>query len=170
MEAASLGHRLPGADYLRKIMARNIPPAPIAAMLGFDLAEIGDGFTVFTMKPGEHHYNRLAMVHGGVICTLLDSAMGCAVHTIVPKGRTCSTAELKVNFVQPITRETPLLGAEGTVIHSGRQLATAEGKLLDSTGRLYAHGVATCLIFELPVAERRKAAVGAWRHGLRGFG
>ena len=150
VEAASLGKGLPGADYLSKIMVGAIPPPPIAVTLGFDLAEIGEGFAVFTLTPGEHHYNPLATMHGGVICTLLDSAMSCAIHTVVPKGGAYTTAELKVNFVRPITRDTPPVRAEGRLIHRGRQLATAEGKLLDRTGRLYAHGVTTCLIFPAP--------------------
>jgi uncharacterized protein (TIGR00369 family) len=153
VEAARLGHGLSGADYLRKIIAGDIPKPPIALTLGFDLAEIGEGFAVFTLVPGEHHYNPLATMHGGVICTLLDSAMGCAVHTVVPKGSSYTTAELKVNFVRPITRDTPPVRAEGRVIHRGRQLATAEGKLLDGSGRLYAHGVTTCLLFAAPAAD-----------------
>ena len=153
VEAARLGQGLSGADYLRKIIAGDIPKPTVALTLGFDLAEVGDGFAVFTLVPGEHHYNPLATMHGGVICTLLDSAMGCAVHTVVPKGSTYTTAELKVNFVRPITCDTPPVRAEGRVIHRGRQLATAEGKLLDGTGRLYAHGVTTCLLFATPAAD-----------------
>lgn len=150
VEAADLARGLSGPEYLAKIVSGEVPPPPIAVTLGFELSEIGEGFAVFTMKPAEYHYNPLATVHGGVICTLLDSAMSCAIHTLVPKGRAYTTAELKVNFVRPITRETPLVRAEGRVIHPGRQLATSEGKLIDEKGRLYAHGVATCLIFEVP--------------------
>ena len=151
VEAATLGRGLAGADHLRKILAGEIPPPPIAATLGFDLVDIGDGFAAFALTPGEHHYNPLATVHGGVVCTLLDSAMSCAVHTTLAEGRAYLTAELKVNFVRPITRETPSpLRAEGRVIHSGRRLATSEGRLVDAAGRLCAHGVATCLLFEAP--------------------
>jgi uncharacterized protein (TIGR00369 family) len=149
LEAAGLGRGLSGPEYLARIRSGEVPPPPISATLGFRLAEIGEGFAVFDMKPEEFHYNPLATVHGGVICTLLDSAMSCAVHTLLPKGRGYTTAELKINFVRPITRETPLVRAEGRVIHPGRQLATAEGKLVDANGRLYAHGVATCLMFDL---------------------
>jgi uncharacterized protein (TIGR00369 family) len=150
IETAGLGRGLSGPEYLEKIRSGAVPPPPIGVTLGFRLAEIGEGFAVFDMKPEEFHYNPLATVHGGVICTLLDSAMSCAVHTLLPKGRGYTTAELKINFVRPITRETPLVRAEGRVIHPGRQLATSEGKLLDAQGRLYAHGVATCLMFDLP--------------------
>jgi uncharacterized protein (TIGR00369 family) len=150
IETAGLGRGLSGPEYLEKIRSGAVPPPPIAVTLGFRLAEIGEGFAVFDMKPEEFHYNPLATVHGGVICTLLDSAMSCAVHTLLPKGRAYTTAELKINFVRPITRETPLVRAEGRVIHPGRQLATSEGKLVDGKGRLYAHGVATCLLFDLP--------------------
>ena len=150
VETAGLGRGLSGPEYLDRIRSGAVPPPPIMVTLGFRLAEIGEGFAVFDMKPEEFHYNPLATVHGGVICTLLDSAMSCAVHTLLPKGRAYTTAELKINFVRPITRETPLVRAEGRVIHPGRQLATSEGKLVDEKGRLYAHGVATCLLFDIP--------------------
>jgi uncharacterized protein (TIGR00369 family) len=147
--AAAAGQGLSGRDYLERLLAGEIPPPPIARLLGMDLVAIGEGSAVFALRPGEHLYNPLASVHGGVIGTMLDSAMSCAVHTLVPAGRGYTTAELKINFVRPITRETPLVRAEGRVIHPGRQLATAEGRLVDESGRLYAHGTATCLIFEV---------------------
>jgi uncharacterized protein (TIGR00369 family) len=104
------------------------------------------GRAVFAIEPMEYHYNPIGSVHGGVACTLLDSAMGCAVHTTLPAGVGYTTAELKVNLVRAITSATGLLEAEGKVIHRGNRLATAEGFLRDMDGRLYAHGTSTCVI------------------------
>jgi uncharacterized protein (TIGR00369 family) len=147
--AAELGRVLSGREFLEKIRSGAIPPPPIAATLGMDLVEIGEGTAVFELQPSEHLYNPIGSVHGGVMCTMLDSAMSCAVHTLVPIGRAYTTAELKVNFVRPITRDTPRVRAEAKVIHPGRQLATSEGRIVDERGRLYAHGTATCMIFDV---------------------
>jgi uncharacterized protein (TIGR00369 family) len=147
--AAEQGRGLSGREFLEKIRKGEIPPPPISQTLGMYLVEIGEGTAVFELKPGEHLYNPIASVHGGIMCTMLDSALSCAVHTLVPAGRAYTTAELKVNFVRPITRDTPLVRAEGRVIHPGRQLATSEGRIVDERGRLYAHGTATCLIFDV---------------------
>lgn len=147
--AAALGRQLSGREFLDGIRKGEIPPPPIAVTLGMSLVEVGEGTAAFELQPGEHLYNPLGTVHGGVMCTILDSAMSCAVHTLVPPGRGYTTAELKVNFVRPITTETPRVRAEGKVIHPGRQLATAEGRIVDERGRLYAHGTATCMIFDV---------------------
>ena len=147
--AAEQARRLAGREFLEKILNGEIPPPPIAATLGMHAVEMGEGTAVFELEPGEHLYNPIGTVHGGVMCTMLDSAMSCAVQTLVPAGRAYTTAELKVNFVRPITVETPRVRAEAKVIHPGRQLATAEGRILDERGRLYAHGTATCLIFDV---------------------
>jgi uncharacterized protein (TIGR00369 family) len=147
--AAAMGQGLSGREFLEKIRSREIPPPPISVTLGMYLVELGEGRAVFELEPGEHLYNPIASVHGGVMCTMLDSAMSCAVHTLVPAGKAYTTAELKINFVRPITRDTPRVRAEGTVIHPGRQLATSEGRIVDDRGRLYAHGTATCMIFDV---------------------
>jgi uncharacterized protein (TIGR00369 family) len=147
--SAGLARTLSGREFLERIRAGAIPPPPIAATLGMSLVEIGEGTAAFELQPSEHLYNPIGSVHGGVMCTMLDSAMSCAVHTLVPAGRGYTTAELKVNFVRPITQETPRLRAEARVIHPGRQLATSEGRIVDARGRLYAHGTATCMIFDV---------------------
>jgi uncharacterized protein (TIGR00369 family) len=103
--------------------------------------------------PPEFHYNPLASVHGGIVATLLDSVMGCAVHSKLPRGRGYTTVEIKVNYVRPVTAATGRVRAEGTTIHVGRQIATAEGRLVDAAGRLYAHATTTCLVFALPETE-----------------
>jgi uncharacterized protein (TIGR00369 family) len=99
------------------------------------------------MEPGPQHYNPIGSVHGGVALTLLDSAMGCAVHTLLDAGVSYATLEVKTNFVRPISLETGVIRCEGTVLHLGSRVATAEGKLTDAAGKLLAHGTTTCLIF-----------------------
>jgi uncharacterized protein (TIGR00369 family) len=150
MASAKLGRGLAGREFMQRIIDGAIPPPPIAVLMGFTVTEVGDGFAVFEMRPGEYHYNPIGAVHGGVVSTMLDSAMGCAVHTTVPLGRAYTTLELKVNIVRAVTTAVRLIRAEGRVIHGGRQVATAEGKLVDETGRLYAHGTTTCLVFDIP--------------------
>jgi uncharacterized protein (TIGR00369 family) len=123
-----------------------IPHAPIAELVGMDLVELGDGRATFALDPAERHYNPLGTVHGGIAATLLDSAMGCAVHTTLNDGERYTTLELKVNFVRAITEATGRVVAEGSVIHRGGRVATAEARLTDEDGRLLAHGTSTCLM------------------------
>ena len=113
--------------------------------------------------PAEYHYNPLGMVHGGLACTPLDSAMGCAVHTMLPAAIGYTTVELKVNFLRPITLQTGRLPCEGTTIHVGNRIATAEARLLDTSGELYGHATTTCMIFRNPTPERSKPSVGEGR-------
>jgi uncharacterized protein (TIGR00369 family) len=101
------------------------------------------------MTPEARHYNPIGTVHGGVACTLLDSCMSCAVQTHLAKGQGYTTLELKVNLVRPITATTGPIRAEGRTLHFGRRSGTAEGKILDAKGNLLAHGMTTCLIFEI---------------------
>ena len=124
----------------------DIPVAPIAELVGFDLVELGEGRASFELDPGERHYNPLGTVHGGIAATLLDSAMGCAVHTLLGEDERYTTLELKVNFVRAITEATGRVVASGSVIHRGGRVATAEARLTDRDGRLLAHGTSTCLI------------------------
>jgi uncharacterized protein (TIGR00369 family) len=123
-----------------------LPVAPIAELLGFDLVELGEGRASFELDPAERHYNPLGTVHGGIAATLLDSAMGCAVHTTLTEGEGYTTIELKVNYVRAITEATGRVVASGSVIHRGGRVATAEARLTDADGRLLAHGTSTCLI------------------------
>ena len=148
LASARAGARLSGIDYLRAMADGKIPAPPIAVLLGFDFEEVSEGRVVFTMMPGEHHYNPIGVVHGGVASTLLDSAMGCAVQSTQPKGRGYSTLELKVNMVRALKADTGRVRAVGTVIHVGRQTATAEGRLIDAQGRLYAHSTTTCILLD----------------------
>jgi uncharacterized protein (TIGR00369 family) len=115
--------------------------------MNFKLDEVSEGHAVFTVEPDEYHYNPIGVVHGGLAATLLDSAMGCAVHSALPAGAGYTTLEVKINFVRAISADTGLIRGEGKLIHLGVRTATAEGRVLDSAGKLYAHGTTTCMIF-----------------------
>jgi len=143
---AARGRELSGMDYVRSIFAGELPPPPIATLMGFRGVEAEPGRAVFEILPGDEHYNPIGSVHGGVALTLLDSAMGCAVHTLLEAGVGYATLEVKANFVRPIISETGLVRCEGTVLHAGSRVATAEGRVVDAAGALLAHGTTTCLI------------------------
>ena len=138
---------LSGLEYLQKIVAGELPPPPIGLLLDFRIAEISEGHAVFLVTPAEFHYNPIGVVHGGVAATLLDSAMGCAVHSVLPAGASYTTLEIKVNYVRAMSAETGEVRCEAKIIHVGGRTATAEGKIVDSKGKLYAHGTTTCIIF-----------------------
>jgi uncharacterized protein (TIGR00369 family) len=150
LASAHAGATLSGLDYLRAVAQGKLPPPPIALLLGFDIEEVAEGRVVFTAETGEHQYNPIGVVHGGLAATLLDSAMGCAVHSRLPQGRGYTTLEIKVNYVRAISRDSGPLRAIGTVVHMGGKTATAEARLLDREGRLCAHGSTTCMLFGTP--------------------
>ena len=137
---------LTGMQFLQKIVAGELPPPPIASLLKFELVELTEGRAIFAVEPKEYHYNPIGVVHGGLAATLLDSAMGCAVHSTLPAGAGYTTLEIKVNFVRPITADTGRVVAEAKLIHLGGRTATAEGQVVDRAGKLYAHATTTCLI------------------------
>ena len=126
------------------------PRPPIGDTLDFMPIKIERGLAVFQGRPQTKHYNPMGSVHGGWFATLLDSAVGCAVHSTLPAGKGYTTLELKLNIVRALTDAVPLVRAEGRVIHVGRQLATAEGRLVGADGKLYAHATTTCLVFDRP--------------------
>jgi uncharacterized protein (TIGR00369 family) len=147
VEGAARAAGMSGLEALRAIMAGELPPPPIALLLGIGPVEVAAGRAVFAAEPDERHYNPIGLVHGGLAATLLDSAMGCAVQTTLPAGADYTTLELKVNFTRPITRETGRVLCEGEVVHRGGRVATAEGRVIaERTGKLLAHGTTTCLI------------------------
>jgi uncharacterized protein (TIGR00369 family) len=139
-----------GLEIMQAMLRGELPYPPIAQTLDFMLLEVAQGRALFQGTPGPAHLNPMGTVHGGWYATLLDSAMGCAVHTMMPAGRGYTTAELGVNLVRAIGSKAPRVRAEGKVIHCGRQLATAEARLYGPDGTLYAHATTTCLVFELP--------------------
>jgi uncharacterized protein (TIGR00369 family) len=141
---------LTGLQMMQAMLNGEIPYAAIAKTLSFQLVEVAPGRAVFQGTPKPEHLNPLGTIHGGWFATLLDSALGCAVHTMMPPGRGYTTAELGLNLVKAITPKVPKVRAEGRVIHCGRQLATAEARIVGADGTLYAHGTTTCLVFEMP--------------------
>lgn len=139
-----------GMEIMNAMLAGELPYPHIAETLDFSLIEVEPGKAVFQGTPQLKHYNPLGTVHGGWYATLLDSAVGCAVHTMMPAGRAYTTAELSLNIVRAASHKTGPLRAIGTVVHCGRQLATAEGRIVGPDGKLYAHATTTCLVFEAP--------------------
>ena len=142
-----------GLEIMLAMLHGELPYPHIAETLDFSLIEASAGQAVFQGTPQLKHYNPLGSVHGGWYATLLDSAVGCAVHTMLPAGRGYTTAELSVNIVRAASQKTGPLRAIGSVLHCGRQLATAEGKIVGPDGKLYAHATTTCLVFELPTSR-----------------
>jgi uncharacterized protein (TIGR00369 family) len=147
-DVAEEGRRLSGIEYVQAIAKGELPAPPISELMGFRLVLAEPGRAVFEMEPGAQHYNPIGSVHGGIALTLLDSAMGCAVHTTLGAGVGYTTLEVKTNFVRPISADTGVIRCEGVVLHAGSRIATAEGKLTDANGKLLAHGTTTCLIFQ----------------------
>jgi len=143
---AEAGRSMAGLDFLRAIRDGRLPAPPIAVLLGFSLVEVEPGHAVFEVEPSEKHYNPIGVVHGGLAMTLLDSAMGCCVQTRMPAGAGYTTLEAKTNLVRPITSETGRLRAIGKLLHLGSRIATAEGRLEDALGKLYAHATTTCIV------------------------
>jgi uncharacterized protein (TIGR00369 family) len=139
-----------GLQVFAAIFAGDLPAPPIGETMDFIPIHMEEGVAVFQGKPMLRHYNPLGTVHGGWFCTLLDSAVGCAVHTTLPAGKGYTTLEIKVNMLRPLTDAVPLVRAEGKVIHAGRQVATAEGRIVGPDGKVYAHATTTCMIFDLP--------------------
>src|SRR5437867_1200688 len=141
------GNSRSGLEHLQQMVAGKLPRPPMGAMMNFSLAEVSEGRAVFFAEPEECHYNPLGVVHGGFAATLLDSAMGSAVHSTLPAGVRYTTLEIKVNFVHAMTVETGRVRCEAKVLHVGNRTATAEASVVDESGKLYAHGTTTCIIF-----------------------
>lgn len=141
--------QISGLALLQGMVEGRFPPPPMAETLDFALISAKHGEAVFRGTPGSHHYNPLGTVHGGYAATLLDSALGCAVHSTLEAGEAYTTMEFKVHLVRAMTEATGDVLAQGQVIHRGRRSATAEAKLVDDAGKLYAHGTTTCMILPL---------------------
>lgn len=139
---------LSGFDYLQAMQNGSLPLPPILHTLDMHVEEIERGSVSFRFTPQEFHYNPIGTVHGGVITTILDSAMGCSVHSLLDAGTGYTTLELKVNFLKAITTKQAQLKAIGRVIHNGSRTALAEAQLVDEYNTIYAHAVSTCLILK----------------------
>ncbi len=145
---AAVGLELTGLEYMQRIATGMIPPPPIARLLAFTIAEAEHGHAVFALEPAEWMYNPIGMVHGGIAATILDSCMGCAVHTTLEAGVGYTTTDLQVRYIRAMGADTGRALADGRVVHVGRRTATAEGRLYaESDGRLIAHATTGCVIF-----------------------
>ena len=129
-------------------MAGKIPPPPMVSLLGLRIVEAEEGHVVFAGTATEQFYNGMGVAHGGFVATLLDSALGCAINSLMPAGRSFTTLELKINYTRPLRRESGEVRCEARVIHAGNRVATAEGRVVDANGKIYAHGTTTCIVVE----------------------
>jgi uncharacterized protein (TIGR00369 family) len=150
--AARKAREMSGFEFFDQMRRGKISAPPFVNLLGMEVFDAGEGRFTMTLDPQECHYNPMGCVHGGVLSTLLDSVMSAAVHTALAAGKGYMTLEIKVNFIRPVFVNTGLVMAEGTLVSCGRQVATAEGKIRDSQGRLCSTGTATCLVFDIPPA------------------
>ncbi len=140
------GLDLTGLEFLQAGARGEVPPPPVMALIGAEMGEIELGRVTMRLTPGEYLYNPMGSVHGGIIATMLDSVMGCAVHSTLPVGRAYTTLEFKVNFARKLTQDVGTVTAEGVLVQAGRQIALAAGKLIGPDGKLYATATTTCLI------------------------
>ncbi|MET9462088.1 PaaI family thioesterase [Streptomyces canus] len=148
--SAEAAGRMAGIDFLREVQAGRLPPAPISRTVDFALDEVEPGRAVFSLTPGEEHYNPIGSMHGGVFATLLDSAAGCAVQTLLPQGMAYTSLDLTVKFLRRVTVDTGPVRAIGTVVNKGRQTALAQAQLVDEADRLLAHATSSCMLFPVP--------------------
>ncbi len=160
-EAAVLSQGLTGLEILHRISSGLIPAPPAAELVGFAPTYVMPGRVVFAYEPREEHYNTLGAVHGGILTTVLDTVMGCAVHSKLDVGIAPVTIELKTSFVHPVTLSSGILRAEGTVVHPGSRVATAEAKLEGEDGTLFAHASSTWLIYDLAEKLAKKEPIAA---------
>lgn len=138
--------RMSGREFLQAIVDGRLPQAPISEAMSFWIVEVGDGFAAFEGAPGPHLLNPAGGVHGGWALTLIDSVAGCAGHSLLPAGTGYTTIETKGNFARPITKDTGRVRAEGRAISQGRQIISAEARVLGPDGRVLAHGTSTLLV------------------------
>ncbi len=136
-----------GLDYLKAIKEGKISSPPIARLVGYKIDHVESGTAVFEIEPGEYLYNPFSVVHGGILSTLLDTSMTAAVLSTLPMGKSCSTLEMKINFVRPVAEKSGLITCRAEIIHSGKRIATASGKIVDDRERLVAQGIGTWTIF-----------------------
>lgn len=150
VRSAEHGLRMAGIDYLRAIRDGAIPPAPIAQLIQMDFVEVEPGRVVFTCTPDESAYNPIGAVHGGLVCTLLDSVAGCALHSTLPAGKGYTSVEIKVSYLKAVRAGSGRLTAVGTVVKAGSRVGFTEGVVTDESGAVVATATSTLLVFDLP--------------------
>ncbi len=143
------GLSMPGIDYMQAVLKGELPAPPIAATMQFELVEAEIGRAVFTCTPDESVYNPIGAVHGGLVCTLLDSAAGCALHTTLPRGKGYTSVEIKVSYLKAVRAGSGLLTATGTVVKAGSRVGFTEATVTDGSGALVATASSTLLVFDL---------------------
>ena len=159
---------LSGLAYLQGILAGRFDPPPVAGLVGYRLISVTKGHTRYELPPLEGHTNPFGSVHGGILSTLLDTAMTAAVWSTLGAGKIATTMALNINFIRPATLSGGTLNGEGRAIHVGRRTATAEGRLTDTDGRLCAHGTATCSIIDQVAVSTATSASGEVPSNHRG--
>jgi uncharacterized protein (TIGR00369 family) len=159
MASAAAGLRMTGLEYLTAMAAGELPPPPISGLVQMGITEVEPGRVVFTCTPDESTYNPIGAVHGGLVCTLLDSVAGCALHSTLPQGRGYTSVEIKVSYLKAVRAGSGLLTATGTVVRAGSRVAFTEGTVTDGSGALVATASSTLLVFDLEGHDR--AAGGA---------
>ncbi len=145
---AKAARQMSGAEFFDAMRRGKLPKPPFTQLIGIDLFDEGEGSFRMSLSPDESHYNPMGCVHGGILATLLDSVMSGAVHTVLPAGRAYLTIEMTVNFLRPVFELSGEIMAEGKIVSAGHQIATAEGRIVDSLGELCATGTATCLVYD----------------------
>ncbi|MEO8379421.1 MAG: PaaI family thioesterase, partial [Acidobacteriota bacterium] len=142
-----------GLDYMRRVASGEVEGAPMVRLLGMRMTEVAEGRVVITAEMRPEHENGLGIAHGGFAATLLDTALSCAVNTLQPAGKIYTTLEMKINFIRAVHRSAGVLTCIGTVVHAGSRTATAEGRIVDANGKLFAHGTVTCILFRDTTGE-----------------
>jgi len=145
---AEMGRGLSGLAFLTGIKEGRIPQPPISKLLGFHFTHLEAGGVHLLLPIGAHLYNPIGSVHGGIAATVLDTVMGCSVHSMLPQGRAYSTLEIKISYLRPLTQALGEVTAEGRVLNLGRKAAFAEGKIIDAAGKIYATGTTTCAVWD----------------------
>ena len=145
-----MSHRatLSGLEYMRAVASGDIESSPMLRLLGMRMTEVESGRVVLVAEVRPEHENGLGIAHGGFAATLLDTALSCAVNTVMPAGKVFTTLEMKINYIRAVRRSDGVLTCVGNVVHAGGRTATAEGRIVDANGRLYAHGTVTCILFK----------------------
>lgn len=152
LQIAAAAPRMAGIDFLRRMRDGVIPPPPIAAHFGLDIDEVEDGRVTFRCTPDESGYNPIGTIHGGVLCTLLDTVCGCAIQSVLPQGKGYTSVEIKVNYLKAVRTSSGPLTAEGTVVRAGSRVGFTEAAVRDASGAVVATASSTLLIFDVPVA------------------
>jgi uncharacterized protein (TIGR00369 family) len=149
LATAAAGRGAEGLAFLRSMVDGEVPGPPIASLLGMSLVSVSPGQAVFTVLPDESMYNPIGVIHGGIVCTLLDSALGCALHTTLPAGKGYTSVEIKVSYLKAVRPSSGLLTATGRIVRAGSRVGFTEGEVVDASGAVVATATSTLLVFDV---------------------